>query len=131
MEKLTIEKLAPYLPYGVKFYSITNKAKTVLSHGTIQIKEGFGGVNHILTSDKYKIALRPLSMLTEEIEHEGERFVPIEKIGLENDEGNLIALQYQILTGELQYKLMAQLISWGLDVFELIPKKLAIDKNTI
>ena len=79
-KQLTIEHLAAYLPYdlivvaesGTKFrLSVTGNMK------------GSGIEDRpvsIVLDNKYKPLLRPLSQLTETIEHNGERFVPIEWI---------------------------------------------------
>ena len=84
MEKITIKELAPYLPYKLQWVfegsddvhevvglDITDFGVHIISpygdSGRCSIKEG-------------KPLLRPLSQLTEEICHNGEKFVPIEEI---------------------------------------------------
>ena len=79
MEKLELKHLAPYLPFKLE-------AKGKISGDIFEISllcnEGVGIVGHSLSyglyaglDDIYPI-LRPLSQLTQEIEHNGERFVP-------------------------------------------------------
>lgn len=96
MDKLTIRELAPYLSYGLNFkagnetwllrslrtldkypiwaetrwYKKENKYKPEINNRGLCIGYGF-------KLKDIKPLLRPLSFLTEEIEHNGERFVPI------------------------------------------------------
>ena len=80
-EKLKIEHLAPYLPYGLKAIDDkTNEIRLVtLLHFTYN-KETVG-YNHLLYDgmllSKHIPLLYPLEYLTKEIEHNGERFVPV------------------------------------------------------
>ncbi|MGJ1432867.1 hypothetical protein ACR79M_14930 [Sphingobacterium spiritivorum] len=65
MDKLKLEHLAPYLAYGLKL---------MYNDGSIR------GLLHLDVSgvsSVFKPILRPLSDLTKEIEHTGERFIPI------------------------------------------------------
>lgn len=75
MEKITIKELSPYLPYELK---ISTQYVGGRFNNPITLNPG------VLTSvlrcgDRIKVTpyLRPLSSLTEEIEHNGERFVPL------------------------------------------------------
>lgn len=150
MEQLTIKELAPYLPYklrlriehGTQFEDITmyglnfeGDVMTVWSKST-GYKE-FG-------SRVIKPYLRPLSQLTEELEHNGERFVPIEYFEIGDDDsgysydfgnGNVNLIKDLKTTAEhdLHHDLLFQpfavtqkLIEWHFDVFGLIKKGLAI-----
>ncbi len=148
-EQLTIKELAPYLPYGLKFqdskknkYNLVNLSTRVLS--VINIK-GYGNIEKIplkYATKKFKPLLRPLSNLTEEIEHNGERFYPIEKLKEDlqkdwcdsfNDYLNYIHDACYSSDAILQgsYKIIQKLLEWHFDVFGLIDKKLAVDINTI
>jgi hypothetical protein len=85
-KELTIEHLAAYLPYGVKVKTDDGPIEMI----GIQYVHGLFVPQ--LNTDDYdldldnpiKICLRPLSQLTETIEHGGERFVPNERIGRSN-----------------------------------------------
>ena len=73
MNKLTIEHLAPYVPYGLK---------VLVEEYGIELVVGIHGNDIITTEDNahfsaVKPILRPLSYLTKEIEHNGEKFVPL------------------------------------------------------
>lgn len=81
MEKLELKHLAPYLPYGVKvsvnlgLISPQVRIKAIYKD-KILCDLGTG----IFYFDKIKPLLRPLSQLTQEIEHNGQNFVPLEVI---------------------------------------------------
>lgn len=130
MERLTIKELAPYLPYGIdisingkiqKLNSIDSEAKLVCY--------GWGNAGFIDTDD-VKPILRPLSQLTEEIEHNGERFIPINKLK------HLYGwdyLWYEVLgeitnlnVNKLKYACLKLLLEWHFDVFGLIDRGLAL-----
>jgi hypothetical protein len=68
-DQLTLEHLAPYLPYGLKILNGWGDIKK-LNYSYLD-DENNGFINHV------KPILRPLSDLTEEIEHNGVKFVPI------------------------------------------------------
>lgn len=74
-----------------------------------------------------KLLLRPLSDIDKEIEHNGEKFVPIEKIAIYNTAQYLI---YQIQSGFIEVIVFEQLIKWHYDVFGLIDHGLAENMNT-
>lgn len=80
METLTIKELAPYLAYELDLYHPDNDNvyKLVIINNTVSLR---GGLN-IDEAIKYncKPLLRPLSDLTKPITHNGETFVPMEKL---------------------------------------------------
>ena len=96
MERLTIKELAPYLPYRLKLYLWNGGYEKPIEyptliglHGDSIIQSGYR-FKSIHCGDEIfsrpemsnslsiiKPLLRPFSQLTEEIEHNGERFVPI------------------------------------------------------
>ena len=92
--KLEIKHLAPYLPYGLKVYHSAFMFRSnwneneigVMVGATDNIQNETFDIVMIRERDKYKLQdsrnhfkpiLRPLSDLTKEIEHNGEKFVPI------------------------------------------------------
>lgn len=132
--ELELKHLAAYLPYGVKVSKIH----------TLNAGEGIGGIGHMLTtkSSIYKLHLRKLSDLTKEIEVNGEKFVPVNKIleifgrslkhlSTEYQIKALRAFETDVITKELPYRYIQKLIEWHIDVFSLIPNGLAIDINTL
>lgn len=81
MEKIELKHLAPYLPYGVQLKGNT--------HGDIFTLEALKETGLRTTETGYdnwedlydfKPILRPLSDLTKEIEHNGEKFVPLHQM---------------------------------------------------
>lgn len=163
--KLTLEHLAPYLPYMVNvifeykpsFKCDPNYFKTENLHpSNISI---IGKKTYSVVSSKP--ILRPLSDLTKEIEHNGVKFVPIvellkikhkkwydENVGSSYSDIefesvpnyakacfsfqalNSIEVWYKSLELE-PYWIIQKLLSWHIDVFNLIPQNLAIDINTL
>ncbi|MDR2274324.1 MAG: hypothetical protein LBF27_25680 [Sphingobacterium sp.] len=74
---LTLEHLAPYLPYGLKVVSkINNYSYTLLGacKDEILIQDDLNGW---YATNIFKPILRPLSELTKEIEHNGVSFLPL------------------------------------------------------
>lgn len=134
MEKLELKHLAPYLPYGLKFYDLLNE----ITHNVVGIIEDeiyAKEVNGDCYSWYYKESdelpiLRPLSDLTKEIEFNGEKFVFMSKI--KESQHHLFFredIKNPILS--IQYSEMQKLLSWHFDVFGLIEKGLAININTL
>jgi hypothetical protein len=156
MKTLELKHITPYLPYKLKcLYSHTNKIGTISKINTIG--DGFDNDNIKLSIDyldsehiwMFKPILRPLSDLTKEIEIEGEKFVPIDRI-LDNHsfvsdihiskfrKFKIIQEQIHILKDikELGYRycdywFLQYLLEWHFDVFGLIEKGLAVDINTL
>ena len=70
-----------------------------------------------------KPLLRPLSSLTEEIEHNGERFVPIEELQLQN----IKIIEITNANVELlPYWAVQKLHEWHFDIHGLIDRNLAL-----
>lgn len=79
MEKLELKHLVPYLPYGLKAsYQDAICLLDGISSDSISVVTNDGG--EYTSFPHIKPILRPLSDLTKEIEHNDERFVPIEEI---------------------------------------------------
>lgn len=130
---LTIKELAPYLPYGLELYnrqSFTRKMHALESGDKFVNIEDVDCLN-------FKPILRPLSDLTKEIEVNGEKFVPIEYIKI-NFECFNFDYDDTFILGEdsvnykyLPFMIIFKLLKWHFDIFGLIEKGLAIDKNTL
>ena len=154
--ELEIKHLAPYLPYGLKI--------KIRSHKPIMHAHFDGLIWGISISDvlksthNSKAILRPLSDLTKEIEVNGEKFVPIERLfELEypaNKGGKYHSYYYfketnyticshygsiydmRVYTNselifKQKYWIAQKLFEWHFDVFGLIEAGLAIDINTL
>jgi len=141
--KLELKHLAGYLPYGLK---IECKDDSELCEASY-ISE-MTGVDNYGIDDNYgnnwtfevKPILRPLSDLTKEIEVNGEKFVPIERLRKEYSgfyfESNpelLIKSKNTNMYISLNWtnEFQGKLYEWHFDLFSLIENNLAIDKNTL
>lgn len=134
--KLELKHLASYLPYGLDF---KGKRKGWVSFDGSRMTLcpiDFDGRFEII-----KPILRPLSDLTKEIEHKGEKFVPSEK--LKEIFPNVSHWQYltsmahiwqqyinNLTETNIEYCVIQKLFEWHFDVFGLIEQGLAIDINT-
>ena len=125
------EFLAMSLPYAVKILT-HEEAVEITAIGTMQYQIAEKDFAYGWYGDIYdcKPILRPLSDLTKEIEHKGERFVPINRIK---------ESQYHLffrgditspLEG-LQFSELRKLIEWHFDIADLISEGEAIDVNTL
>lgn len=124
-----IEYLAPYLPYGVKFQFWHSEN----DNGIFTL-----GIDNIAQwDDRCSLILRPLSDLTKEIEHNGERFVPERVLGETTtieytDEDILLEAGFDGRMHELDkitylsYCQVQKLFEWHFDVFGLIEQGKAI-----
>jgi hypothetical protein len=125
--KLELKHLAPYLPYGLKIK--TNNQIRTLSIGILTTTEN--SLSNIIYGIGHKPILRPLSDLTKEVEVNGEKLVPIDKLAIQLFDTET---QKIILKGEINgipYWVMQKLFEWHFDVFGLIEEGLAIDINTL
>lgn len=140
-EKLTLKELVGYLPWDLKvlsgfgeyseidslYFSKDEHKRPSLNLMVSRFPKGFRGENFI----DIKPILRPLSDLTKEITHNGETFVPVEKLGI-----NLFdkETKYFILDGyfnAIPYWVIQKLYEWHFDIHGLIEKGKAIDINTL
>ena len=139
--ELTIQHLAPYLPYGLKVIFDSNTLG-VLSGirpnllTELIVLEALDNNTPIYKNWcilDTKPILRPLSDLTKEIEHNGERFVPGEELRWSNITADIFSKSINITHehSNLFHCDYVKLTSWHFDVFGLIEKCLAIDINTI
>jgi len=117
-------------------------------------------VANLCDFDEVFLILRNLSNLTKEIEHKGEKFVPLLKlvdpdntdlakmrvesynpfpqVGLQHDYyrviheklGEIISINPRNIK-VLPYHLIEKLLEWKFDIFGLLDRSLAVDKTTI
>jgi hypothetical protein len=143
--KLEIKHIVPYLPYELKFLYHGNiyKIRWINSIGDIDYDSEIDFINpfppNIFSKelDLVKLMFRPLSDLNKEIEVNGERFVPIERLFevesnidrhlnyLEIEQQSLIGMKY------IPFGIVNKLFEWHFDVFGLIEDDLAININTL
>jgi len=149
MEKLELKHIAHYLPYGLEcilshtgIFNLDNEFGTppqalmpmkiinlcIFDRIEIELhsKKTNWGVGFI-ELDEIKPILRPLSDLAKEIEHNGEKFFPIDKLRpIDSIIINKTGLRVDLIKEDWE-----RLYSWHFDVNNLIGKDLAIDINTL
>lgn len=156
-DKLTIQELAAYLPYSLKAEMLDYKIdyvgkqydeiigihqwdKLCLYWSALTV----GGSKPNI--ERIKPLLLPLSSLTKEIEHKGDKFVPIEKLNEMFSYKDMRLVYYTnsglgweidssfantALSFEEMYLPFLKLAEWHVDFQNLIPQGKAIDKTTI
>jgi hypothetical protein len=155
MEKLTLEHLSPYLPYKLEVKIFDDRIKVMnATNSSSTYWVGIGAC--VKWSENCKPILRPLSDLTKEIEYNGEKFVPIieiakkfypryndfefveydpveEIIMLQSRIDNSPYFQFAFNVGSksISHRLVQELLKLHIDIFGLIEKNLAINKNSI
>lgn len=124
--KLELKHIAPYLPYGVQI-EVTDFC---IELGSYERKEETyittldACILHYFNTDM-RLILRPLSDLTKEIEHNGEKFVPSKLLNF--DFSDLSQFDYEYIP----YNLATFLLEYHFDIFGLIEQNLAININTL
>lgn len=132
--KLELEYIAPYLPFGLKVDSGGQMEELTTLDTNHDIQTSFRGhlINHTRL-EFIKPILRPLSDLTKEIEHNGERFVPIDVIfkecGFTKTTNHFQEFTEDVRAGKTEYRAISRLFEWHFDVFELIEKGLAVNPS--
>ncbi len=160
MNTLQLKHLSAYLPYKVKclFKTITDADHYILGkqfERELLIVDLYYLFKDYPVYEYIKPLLYPLD-LTKEIEHNGERFVPLERLDFKS-ENEVQFSTYDNIPNQLtitatykqmgetftefvicrnsfdlvNYWIVQQLIEWKLDIFNLIPQKLAIDINSL
>lgn len=140
MNELKLTEIAPYLPYGLKAEMLMYKSDYVGKQydtivgihqwdksGSLWCALTVGGSKPGL--DDIKPILRPLSDLTRVIEHDEEKFTPIDR--LEYKYGYLGFNTKTPIIDQAGYHAIQTLLSWHMDLFSLIPRNLAVDYNTV
>lgn len=149
-EQITLRELSCYLPYGLKIQimgewtDFENKVPKVFEMVGLGSFVEYHEIGRTVTDEAYYSdvfpLLRNLSDLTKEIEHNGERFVPVERL---NDELYAVtsyeynSAVFNFEGGITQVNLLAEplealqkLYEWKFNVFNL-PQNLWIDINTL
>ena len=134
------EFLAMSLPYELKAQFKRDEKKGCRQKviGTIGVVYDNGSVVCYDTvnayPEKFKMILHPLSDLIKEIEHKGEKFVPINKLKTYFGWGYLWDCYKKGETINLYaipYACLSKLVEWHFDIADLISKGEAIDVNTL
>jgi hypothetical protein len=138
MKKLELKHLAPYLPYDLNTQYTLSDVITLSQGQKDEIR------NKLLTSQNVHFVLsfcrpilHPLSDLTKEIEHDGEKIKVIEIFAKDtqkdiNEVVMLIENKAEDMSMDiLPYYVIKILCEFHFDVFGLIPEGLAIDINSL
>ncbi len=142
--KLELKHISPYLPYRLEIspsqelYNKGVKGSIACffpdNKESLECRYQYG--TKTMSIESSKPILRPLSDLTKEIEHNGERFVPMESLQEDNrgyvspSLGNTTR-QPLIDFNKSSYWIVCQLHEWHFDTQKLIENGLAINKNTL
>ena len=144
MKKLELKHIAPYLPY--KLQGVFNLRSVADNYPNEMRRKELKPDAVDFFVDYCKPVFRPLSDLTKEIEHNGERFNPMRKLGEfmyiaqpdsfgnEKDAVNWVRAMTNLVSYDclnLPYFVCEKLFEWHFDVFGLIDEGLAIDINTL
>ena len=131
--KLTIKELAPYAPYNLKVQlGVTERDLTAISCDSkyVFVTEYIGARKKQMAGiESIKPLLRPLSDLTNEIEHNGEKFVFSDlyftnnKIIKAQNPNNCL---FNNMLNDLDYNSIQLLLRYHFDVFGLIERGLAL-----
>lgn len=140
IKKLEPKHLIPYLPYSLKVImegKKTNVAWMSTKNIAVIIPNGIGEYKRIPWKRAHlniKPILRPLSDLTKEIEIDGKKIIFIKiffreaRLLLEKELKNTNG---KLIVDYLTWEIIVKLLEYHFDIFELIPKGLAIDINTL
>ena len=120
--ELELKHLAPYLPYGLEIINNVNKKRELTIYYLNYWKES--GV-------ELKPILRPLSDLTKEIKHDGDKFTPCTDYYYIKDELEELSTLDSSYIRYTRYNVVKVLFELHFDFFGLIEKGLAIDINTL
>ena len=119
MKTLELKDICGYMPYGL----MQKHYKNVCPFA-VEIKSHIGGYVFLKIPPKHgKPLLRPMSDLTKEISHEGERFVPLLALDILNC--------FPISDTDKALRYYDKLNEWMFDYRNLISAGLAIDVNTL
>ena len=135
--KLKLKHPAAYLPYGLKVKWGADTANLIgLIRSAVVLNCEQWNESQKTGIENVKLILHPLSDLTKEIEVNGEKFIPVDRL-----EKLYCTLDYRNKCIQLtkddrwvsqcDYMLIGHLISWHFDIFGLIDAGLAVDINSV
>lgn len=147
--KLELKHLAPYLPYKVRCEMLHFTKPNHSNYKSYGILIGIDWMGQWLMKNEStqnidtcvwgetKPILRPLSDLDEEIEHNGEKFVPYDKLKTVVSSEQWVKIcetinePKYIKIFDMPHWWVNLLYAWHFDIFGLIEKGLAKDINTL
>lgn len=141
---IKLHEICGYLPYGLKVRWCDGKVDKInpridydaKSEGEIDLQLFLFVIHETDTPGDLKPLLRPLSDLTKEIEHNGERFVPIVKLlqeycfdTNEMTEQEINEYAESMIEIDMSYMVAQMLMEWHFDIHGLIDRNLALNLN--
>ena len=123
------QDLAMRLPYNVKVNLFENGV--LFGIPTIFNSECFMVEFELKSAYSHKPILHPLTDLTKEIEHNGEKFVPIIILGWSENIIGWSKKNINLAIENMRFDDAIKLIEWHFDIAGLIEKGEAIDVNTL
>lgn len=127
--------ISSYLPYNVKIVNNVAFQEFGLCKNTIEELRGLM-LDHVYTDVDYfniencRLILRPLSDLDKEIEHDGNKFNPLEYIW-EKDYESYTSSYFKSHIKGVPFGIIQKLLEWHFDINGLIERGLAIDINEL
>lgn len=121
-EQLTIADLAPHLPYGleIEIQSSTHKSPFLTGLYRDNIYASSQGQNLSFKIKDIKPIMYPLSMLDKEIEHNGERFVPINRLNILSELGEYYINDLGWLTKNFKFTIEYNILDTPLEMIKKI-----------
>ena len=128
--KLTLQHLAPYLPYQLK---VKHQSSLIMEMTAERVKGDFLSIESVLDGVGMPL-LRNLSDLTKEIEVNGERFVPIERLMELCERTRVSAADLKIMLStkeatQFPYWVIQKLSEWHFDWQGLGERGFAVTKT--
>lgn len=127
------EFMAMSLPYGLKISmtKLSEYIKNTNNYDTRYFMQEFEISEHSNDFRKSYPVLHPISDLTKEIEHIGEKFVPTVNLGWNTVTLSFSASNIKMAVDTLTLREAQKLIEWHFDIAGLIEKGEAIDVNKL
>jgi len=123
---IPLEELAYFLPYSLQFQG--ENALTIRKYTEEMTIENIMDVSEC---DYLKPAVYPLTMLTEEIEYNGEKFVPADRFGVSDNFLFTYILKGEFPIQKLSLDSVQHLIKWNFDGFGWLDQEKAVDKSKL
>ena len=133
--KLELKHFVPYSIYGIKVYAadtVWDIRNIHFPSETIELENEFNAGGYEYDLHEVKPILYSLDYLTKEITHNGETFVPIERLGslfnMNIVEYCFLEQNYMLLETIVNQRwyIVEKLLEWRFDIHNLIDKGLAI-----
>jgi hypothetical protein len=128
MKTLELKHLSAYLPYNIEIEHPTMFSGKKEISELRSLNERSVEIEHRMYVEisSCKPLLRPLSQLTQEIDYNEERFVPMDRIKRMYPSDTFSSTSN---IAQWSYRIVEKLLSWHFDLFGLLENNLAIEKS--